>query len=72
MAARAFRCTSLTCGRTLGTISRKRDQRGNPYDKLRLNENAVRVERILFRGRYAECQCGEKVRLPDGVTVELQ
>lgn len=68
MPARLLTCH---CGRTLGMISRKRDHRGNPTDRLRLNENAVKVERVLFRGRWAECQCGERVKVPDGVTVEF-
>lgn len=38
------------CGRTLGTISRKRDQHGNPYDKLKLNHNVERVGRVAERG----------------------
>ena len=47
MPPRALTCHA--CGRTLGTISRKRDQQGNPRDKLRLNDNAVKVGRELFR-----------------------
>ena len=68
MPARSLVCP---CGRTLGTISRKRDQHGNPYDNLKLNHNVERVGRLLFRGKYAECRCGERVKLPDGVTVEF-
>lgn len=71
MPARAFRCTNPTCTKTLGTISRKRDQHGTPYDKLKLNSNVEHVGRILFRGKYAECQCGERVAISDGVTVEF-
>ena len=59
------------CHRTLGTISRKRDHLGRPRDKLRLDANVQHVGRALFRGRYAECQCGERVPIPDGVTVEF-
>lgn len=71
MPARPFTCPA--CHRTLGTISRKRDQQGNPRDKLRLNDNAVKVGRELFRRqRYAECVCGERVNVPDGVTIEMQ
>lgn len=69
MPARAFRCPA--CQKPLGTINRKRDQHGHPYDKLKLNGNVQHVGRILFRGRYAECQCGERVAIPDGVTVEF-
>lgn len=67
--ARSLVCP--TCTRTLGTISRKRDHRGNPRDKLRLSDHAVKVERVLFRGRFAECRCGERVKLPDGMPVEF-
>lgn len=70
MPARSLTCE--TCGRTLGTVSRKRDHRGNPYDKLRLSDNVVAVSRILFRGRWAECRCGERVRLPDTCAVEFR
>lgn len=69
MPARLLTCPS--CGRTLGAISRKRDHLGKPKDKLRLNENAAKVERVLFRGRFAECRCGERVKLPDGMAVEF-
>lgn len=69
MPARLLTCPS--CGRTLGTISRKRDHRGRPYDKLRLTENVEHVGRLLFRGRYAACVCGERVKLPDAATVEF-
>lgn len=69
MPARPFVC--LACRRTLGTISRKRDHRGKPYEKLRLNDNVQHVGRILFVGKYAECVCGERVNVPDGVTVEF-
>lgn len=70
MPARLLSCPA--CHRTLGTISRKRDQRGAPYDKFRPNDNTQHVGRLLFRGKYALCQCGEKVRLPEGVTVDWQ
>ena len=69
MPARLLTCPN--CRVALGTISRKRDHRGNPYDRLRLNDNVHHVGRLLFRGKYAECLCGERVRLPDGVTVEF-
>ena len=69
MPARPFVC--LACRRTLGTISRKRDHRGKPYDKLRLNDNVQHVGRELFRGKYALCQCGERTKLPENVTVEF-
>ena len=69
MPARSLVCD--TCGRTLGTISRKRDHRGAFYDKLRLTEHAVKVERVLFRGRYVECRCGQRTKVQDGVTVEF-
>ena len=69
MPARLLTCAS--CSRTLGTISRKLDHRGRPYDKLRLNQNVEHVGRLLFRGRYAECVCGERVKLPDAMTVEF-
>jgi len=69
MPARLLRCPS--CHVILGTISRKHDHRGNPYDRLKLNHNVERVGRLLFRGKYAECRCGERVKLPDGVTVEF-
>lgn len=71
MPARAFRCTNPNCSRTLGTISRKLDYRGKPYDRLKLNPG-VHIGRSLFRGQHAECQCGEKVMLPETVkTVEF-
>lgn len=69
MPPRSFRCPA--CGVALGTISRKRDHRGKPYEKLRLNDNVQHVGRILFVGKYAECVCGERVNVPDGVTVEF-
>lgn len=69
MPARLLLCD--TCGRTLGTISRKRDHLGKPKDKLRLNENAAKVERVLFRGRYVECRCGQRTKVQDGMTVEF-
>lgn len=65
MPARLLTCAS--CGRTLGTISRKLDHRGRPYDRLKLNAG-VHIGRSLFRGQHAECQCGAKVMLPDTVT----
>lgn len=71
MPARPFRCANPECGRTLGTISRKHDHRGKPYDKLRLNEQVQHVGRILFKGKYAECGCGERTKLPENVTVEF-
>ena len=46
--ARSLVC--LTWTRALGTISRKRDQHGNPYDKLKLNHNVERVGRVAERG----------------------
>lgn len=64
-----LRCPN--CRVILGVISRKHDHRGRPYDRLKLNQNAQHVGRVLFRGKYAECVCGERVRLPDGVTVEF-
>lgn len=69
MPARLLTCPQ--CGRTLGTISRKHDDRGNPYDRLRLHKG-VHIGRLLFRGQCAECPCGEKVLLPHSVrTVEF-
>ena len=65
MPARPFTCNA--CHRTLGTISRKHDDRGKPYDRLRLSKG-VHIGRLLFRGQCAECPCGEKVRLPESVT----
>lgn len=71
MPARLLTCAS--CGRTLGTISRKRDHLGRPRDKLRLNGNVQHVGRALFRGRYALCKCGERVSIPvpDGEPVQF-
>ena len=69
MPARLFTCHA--CRRTLGDLSTKRDHRGKPYEKLRLNENVVQAGRLLFRGMYADCKCGERVKVPDGVKVEF-
>lgn len=48
MPPRLFRCPA--CSVALGTVSRKRDQHGNPYDKLKLNHNVERVGRVAERG----------------------
>lgn len=66
MPARPFVCPA--CRATLGVISRKRDHRGKPVDKLVLNRNHHHVSR--FWG-YVECQCGERTKLPDSTKVEL-
>jgi len=70
MPPRSFRCPA--CGVALGTVSRKQDHRGKPRDRLRLTAQAVSVHRILFRGTWVECQCGERVKVPKGVTVEIR
>lgn len=62
---RTLRCPA--CNAILGTVSRKHDHRGKPYERLKLAEG-VRIGHALFRGQYAECRCGEKVQLPDSVT----
>lgn len=69
MPPRSLTCPE--CGRVLGTISRKYNQHGRRHSRIKLNGNVEQVGRSLFRGRYAECRCGEKVRLPDDVTVEF-
>lgn len=70
MPARLLSCPA--CHRTLGTISRKRDHRGRPYDKVVLTDSEVRVGRSLFRGEYAECRCGERVSLAKGTKFEYR
>ena len=69
MHSRAFRCPN--CGATLGQLVDRHNQHGRRRTRLRLNNNTERVGRSLFRGKWAECVCGEKVRLPDEVTVEF-
>lgn len=59
------------CGRTLGIATTRHDHRSRPYTRIKLNDNVERVGRSLFRGRYAECVCGERVKLQDGATVEF-
>ena len=65
-----FRCPHCTI--TLGGLTRKQDHRGRPTARLKMNQNVEQVGRILFKGNYAECRCGEKVRVPDGVTIEFR
>ena len=58
------------CGIALGRKSPKTDKRGRPYARLTLNANAPHAGWTDKRGdKYVECQCGEKVRLPDGFEV---
>lgn len=65
MPARLLTCH--VCRRTLGTISRKHDDRGKPYDRIKLRAGVV-MGHLLFRGDCAVCQCGEKTLLPESVT----
>lgn len=68
--ARRWYCPS--CHAVMGTLTTRHDQHGRRYTRLRLNHNVEGVGRSLFRGRYAECVCGERVRLPDDATVEFR
>lgn len=65
MAARTLRCPE--CGRTLGALIDRHDHQGQRYIRLALERN-VDTRWRWFR-LYAECDCGELVRVPDGARV---
>lgn len=70
MSSHPFHCSK--CYVTLGQLVRKQDHRGRPIARLKLNLNVEHAGRLLFRGTYVACKCGEKVRVPDDVTVEFR